>query len=405
MFLQRSTSRRALFGGVAAATALGAVGCSTRGSGTLALPPENAGITDSTPFFDLLRPQITTSVRDKAVGLQPGDPVRVSVRGGVLDKITLTNPDGKVVPGEITDDRTTWHNTEKLGFGREYALHVEANGLGGKNVTTETFTTTYANNKTRAYFSTADNAVVGVGQTVGVKFDERIGDRRAAQETISVITEPRVPGAFYWISGSEVRWRPEHFFEPGTKVTVKVSAYGVDLGDGLYVDQDQQTSFTIGDKVIAKVSDKDKILRVFIRGELVKQMPTSMGEPNNPTPRGIYFLGDHNEHMIMDSSTFGVPVNSSGGYRTEVDSATQMSYNGIYVHSAPWSIYQQGVSNVSHGCLNVSPANAKWFLENTSRGDVVIVSDTQADVLSAIDGLGDWNMPWNKWKAGNAGQD
>ena len=80
--------------------------------------------------------------------------------------------------------------------------------------------------------------------------------------------------------------------------------------------------------------------------------------------------------MVMDSSTYGVPSNSPNGYRTEVDYATQMSYSGIYVHAAPWSVGSQGYSNVSHGCLNVSTSNAQWFYENTKRGDIVVVSNT-----------------------------
>jgi lipoprotein-anchoring transpeptidase ErfK/SrfK len=69
----------------------------------------------------------------------------------------------------------------------------------------------------------------------------------------------------------------------------------------------------------------------------------------------------------MDSSTYGVPVNSPNGYRLEVEYATQMSYSGIYVHSAPWSVGSQGRSNVSHGCLNVSPSNAVWFYDHQAR--------------------------------------
>ncbi len=34
-----------------------------------------------------------------------------------------------------------------------------------------------------------------------------------------------------------------------------------------------------------------------------------------------------------------------------------------YVHSAPWSVADQGKRNVSHGCINISPSNAKWFCE------------------------------------------
>ena len=82
----------------------------------------------------------------------------------------------------------------------------------------------------------------------------------------------------------------------------------------------------------------------------------------------------------MDSSTYGVPSNSPNGYRTEVDYATQISYSGIYVHAAPWSVGSQGYSNVSHGCLNVSTSNAQWFYDNTKRGDIVeIVQHRRVD--------------------------
>ena len=33
---------------------------------------------------------------------------------------------------------------------------------------------------------------------------------------------------------------------------------------------------------------------------------------------------------------------------------------------------------------------------------IVIVKNTVGGTLSGTDGLGDWNIPWNVWKAGNA---
>lgn len=33
-----------------------------------------------------------------------------------------------------------------------------------------------------------------------------------------------------------------------------------------------------------------------------------------------------------------------------------------FVHAAPWSVAQQGSSNVSHGCINLSPDNAQMVL-------------------------------------------
>ena len=144
-------------------------------------------------------------------------------------------------------------------------------------------------------------------------------------------------------------------------------------------------------------------VRVRVNGEVVKTMPISMGKDKTPTYNGTYIIGDRFSHLVMDSSTYGVPTNSPNGYRTEVDFATQMSYSGIYVHAAPWSVGSQGYDNVSHGCLNVSTANAQWFFNNTKRGDIVEVANTVGGTLSGVDGLGDWNIPWSTWQAGNAG--
>jgi lipoprotein-anchoring transpeptidase ErfK/SrfK len=257
-------------------------------------------------------------------------------------------------------------------------------------------------NLTMPYLSPGDGAYVGVGQPIAVRFDENIPDRRVAQEAITVTTNPPVEGAFYWLSNREVRWRPQSYWPPGTTVTVNVKTFGVDLGDGLYGQDDASSTFTIGDEVIATADDATKQLTVRRNGQVVKTMPISMGKNKTPTPNGTYTIGDRQARLIMDSSTYGVPTNSPEGYRLEVDWATQMSYSGIYVHSAPWSVGSQGRENVSHGCLNASPENAQWFFNNTKRGDLVVVRGTVGSVLSGAEGLGDWNIPWSQWKAGNA---
>jgi len=204
------------------------------------------------------------------------------------------------------------------------------------------------------------------------------------------------------LNNREVRWRPQHYWKPGTTVDVGVNTYGVDLGDGLFGQDNVTTRFTVGDEVVAVADDSTKSMTVRVNGEVVKTMPISMGKNSAPTDNGAYIIGDRYSHLIMDSSTYGVPVNSPDGYRLEVDWATQMSYSGIYVHSAPWSVGSQGYSNVSHGCLNVSPSNAIWFYNNTKRGDIVEVANTVGPTLSGTDGLGDWNIPWEQWRAGNA---
>lgn len=45
------------------------------------------------------------------------------------------------------------------------------------------------------------------------------------------------------------------------------------------------------------------------------------------------------------------------------------------MHAAPWSVNSQGFENVSHGCINLSTENARWFYDNAKIGDPVIVTD------------------------------
>jgi lipoprotein-anchoring transpeptidase ErfK/SrfK len=247
-----------------------------------------------------------------------------------------------------------------------------------------------------------DGEVVGVGQPVAIRFDENIPSRLAAEKSIKVKSNPPVEGAFYWLSNREVRWRPAAYWKPGTTVDVAVNTYGVDLGDGLFGQENVTTRFTIGDEVITTVDDTTTPLTVKRNGDVIKTMPVSMGKNSAPTNNGTYIVGDRFGHIVMDSSTYGVPVNSPNGYRTEVDFATQISYSGIFVHAAPWSVGSQGYSNVSHGCINVSTSNAQWYYNNSKRGDVVEIANTVGSILPGTDGLGDWNIPWEQWKSGNA---
>ena len=64
------------------------------------------------------------------------------------------------------------------------------------------------------------------------------------------------------------------------------------------------------------------------------------------------------------------------GYRTDVNWATRMSGDGIFIHAAPWSVAQQGNSNVSHGCINISTENGKWVYDTIPQGTPIVVRGT-----------------------------
>jgi lipoprotein-anchoring transpeptidase ErfK/SrfK len=358
-------------------------GASACGTDSAPQPPKQ--ITNKgTPYADLLVPKLQASVTDGAVGVAVDQPVTVTAGDGVLGAVTMSRADGKQVDGQLSPDGLTWSTTEPLGFNKQYTLSAEALGLSGVTRQQMTFKTHSPQNLTSAYVLPNDGEVVGVGQPLAIRFDENIPNRLAAQQAVKIKTDPPVEGAFYWLNNHELRWRPATYWKPGTQVDVLVDIYGVDMGDGLFGQEDV------------------KMVTVRRNGEVIKTMPTSMGKNSTPTNNGVYIVGDRFTHIVMDSSTYGVPVNSPNGYRTDVDWATQISYSGIFVHSAPWSVGAQGNTNTSHGCLNVSPSNAIWFYNNTKRGDIVEIANTLGAILPGTDGLGDWNIPWEQWKAGNA---
>lgn len=377
------------------------VGVSACG-GSQAPPPVKVIADKGTPYGDLLVPELSASVKDGAVDVAVDQPVTVRASSGVLGSVSMVTDAGTEVAGRLSPDGVTWSTTDPLDYNKRYTISAKSLGLGGVTTEKVAFQTQSPENLTMPYLLPGDGEVVGVGQPVAVRFDENIPNRVAAERAIKVTTTPPVEGAFYWLNNREVRWRPQHYWTPGTKVDVEVNTYGVDLGDGLFGQENLRSHFTIGDEVIATADDDTKELTIRRNGEVIKTMPISMGKSSTPTSNGTYIIGDRFSHLIMDSSTYGVPSNSPNGYRTEVDWATQMSYSGIYVHSAPWSVGSQGYSNVSHGCLNVSPGNAQWFYNNTKRGDIVEVRNTVGSTLSGTEGLGDWNIPWEQWKAGNA---
>ncbi|NLZ57916.1 MAG: L,D-transpeptidase family protein [Corynebacterium sp.] len=340
------------------------------------------------------------SVEDGAVDVDPSEAIIVKSLGEGLKEVTMVNEEGYQVEAAYFDDEPTWATAEALGYNRTYT--ITATDRNGETSTT-VFSTAQPAATTSVALSPLADSVVGVGQTIGFRFGQVISDRHAAEAAITVTTSPEVEGGFYWLNNRELRWRPAEYWEPGTEVTVTADIYGTELGDGVWGASDNATNFTIGDRVETVVDDATKSMSVYQNGNLLRTIPVSLGRDNSEwaTPNGTYIIGDRNPEMIMDSTTFGLGY-AEGGYRTPVKYATQMSYSGIYVHAAPWSVGAQGNTNTSHGCINVTTEAAEWFQNVVKRGDIVTVKNTVGTTLSGYDGLGDWNIPWSVWGEGNA---
>lgn len=319
-----------------------------------------------------------------------------------LDNITLTSNkndlqvsmvntlDGTEVQGK--SDGNVWTKQDALQYDTSY--HISASS----GDTTKEYDVYVPKPLTaEPTVRTPNGETVGVGQTVAVVFDAPVADKALAEKGISIKTTPHVDGAFRWVNDREVRWRPAEFFAPGTKISIDVNNYGQYLGNDIFGGTPTHSEYGIGDARITTIDNATKTVTVTHNGDVVKSFPISLGKPSAPTNNGIYIVGDRNPSMIMDSSTYGVPINSAEGYKLEVNYATQLSYSGIYLHSAPWAMWALGSVNQSHGCINASPEDAKWFMDNSQRGDIVIVKNADGPQLPVDDGLGDWNSTLDVW--------
>jgi len=221
-------------------------------------------------------------------------------------------------------------------------------------------------------------STVGVAQPIIINFPGTVADSGAAMDAVHVSSVPPVPGKFYWMTPTQLRWRPLAFWPAHTAVTV-------DAGGTVM-------SFQTGDQLIATADDATHQLTITRNGTVEKTIPMSMGmtSGNHQTPNGTYYVQDKKASVVMDSSTYGVPVNSTYGYKVTVEDAVRFDNVGDYVHSAPWSVDDQGKRDVSHGCINISPTNAKWFFDNFGPGDPIIVANSSGGSYKKNDGSSDW---------------
>src|SRR5581483_677704 len=259
-------------------------------------------------------------------------------------------------------------------------------------VATTTTTTAAPPPEIHATLSPGDGETVGVGMPATVTFDRAVaaGDRPAVEARLSVTTNPPVEGDWRWITPAVVHWRPARYWAPGTVVGVRSDLRGLTVGDAAGAGE-RAVQFRIGDAHISTVDVAAHQMTVTSNGAVVRVIPMSAGRDRYPTHSGVHLALEKSRLVTMDSSTVGIPRNSPGGYYRKVAWATRLSYSGTYIHAAPWSAGAQGERNVSHGCINVSTADAQWFYGFTQRGDVVDVLNSPARPLLYDPGMADWN--------------
>lgn len=320
-----------------------------------------------------------------------------------LTEVVMINASDEKVNGAIASDGASWSAGEPLGYGKRYTIVATAKADNGRTLVERSqFTTFEPQHQTYVSMNPVDGETVGVGQPLAFYFSEDAPapNKRRAERAIEISTEPRVTGAFYWFDDREVHWRPKEYWNPGTKITVNVNVYGKDLGNGVYGRTDRKATITIGDKVVVHADGASHQMSVEVNGKVVRTLPISMGRPSFPTHNGVHVVMRKSPSYLMDSTTYGLGLDE-GGYKTRVKWAVRISNGGEFLHAAPWSVGDQGERNVSHGCINLSTANAKWAYDLLKKGDIVRITNSGGEQLASWDGFGDWQVPWSEWVNGN----
>jgi lipoprotein-anchoring transpeptidase ErfK/SrfK len=346
--------------------------------------------------------RLSVSPRHKATGVRLDARAKVVASDGTLRSVTVKAADGRRLAGRLDAGRQTWTSSGALAPATRYRVTVEAvDEADTPSRRSTSFTTLRPRAELRAAVMPLEGETVGVGLPIGVWFNQPVADRAAVERRLQVVSSKPVDGAWHWFNDKEVHYRPRAYWPSGAKVTLRARLAGTAAGDGVWGVADRTISFRIGDRHVSIVNAKTHRMKVVANGKTLRVMPVSTGRDKYPTTNGVHFVIEKTRDKLMDSSTIGIPRDSPGGYYQHVAWSVRISNSGEFVHAAPWSTASQGRANVSHGCVNLSTANAAWFYKLTRRGDVVEVVGSPRPPGDSF-GVADWNMSWSEWLAGSA---
>jgi lipoprotein-anchoring transpeptidase ErfK/SrfK len=366
-------------------------GTSPSGGGGKGGPPPKAAITLTAPA-------------DGAKDVPAGTELVFTTRDAVETTVTLADADGEAVGGAMHPDGKGWLPAKALDYGATYTAKITATGDDGRAATTTATFATMARPAKMINFSSflADGAVIGVGMPLIIRLSRAVAEdqRAAVQRRLLVRAEPAQEGIWTWYSATELHWRPKEFWRAGSKISVDVRVGGLPVGEGYYGRVDLTLECSAGPALVMTVNDKasPKVMTVTKDGAVLRKIPVSLGRPSMPSSSGTMVIIEKLAKTVFDTTTDPNPANR---YRTPIDWAQRLTWGGEFIHSAPWSVDDQGRRNVSHGCINMSPANAQWLFQQTRVGDPVIIKGTPRR-LQWNNGWTDWDRPWEEYVKGSA---
>lgn len=357
---------------------------------------------------------VEISPDDGSKDVRPGEKLRVRVTGGHLESVTVVksqDAQNTPVPGHFSRDRRTWQpDDDRLALAAKYTVDVVADDEAGhRSARHTTFTTLVPDKRFVGHVTPENRSVVGTGMIVSLSFDQPVAHRAAVERAVRVTAEPPVEIRPHWFGRNRLDFRPREFWKPGTRVTVELRLKDVEGAPGVYGTQSKTFSFTIGRSQVSLVDAAAHTMQVHRDGQLLTTLPITAGTPKHATYDGTMVVMEKHEVTRMDSRTVGfgdeydVP---------DVPHALRLTASGTFLHGNYWSTPDTfGSENISHGCVGLRDVKgggtgtpAAWFFDHSLVGDVVRVVNGDGGTVSPDNGLGGWNMDWDRWKAGGAGK-
>ncbi|HEX5568564.1 MAG TPA: Ig-like domain-containing protein [Streptomyces sp.] len=378
-------------------------------------PDKSQSQVDKAAAEDASGARIDISPKDGTDNAGINSDVKVSVTGGKLTSVVMkATATGKEVAGTLSADGTSWKPDDRLDRATAYSITAQAKDSKGREAhENSTFTTVSPANSFIGYFTPEDGSTVGVGMPVSINFDKGIANKKAVESAIEISTTSGQEVVGHWFNDTRLDFRPEEYWQAGSKVTVKLALDGVEGAQGITGVQDRSFSFTVGRSQISTVDVKTKQMKVVRDGKTIRTIPITAGTSATPTYNGQMVVSEKYKETRMNGATVGFTDDDGKGEYDikDVPHAMRLSTSGTFIHGNYWaadSVF--GSANTSHGCIglnDVQGANdarqdGAWFYRESIIGDIVIVKNSPDKQITPDNGLNAWNMPWEEWKKGSA---
>lgn len=382
---------------LAAVAAMSLTGCTAGGSS--APGPSNAATrrpvaaTTSAPATTFTA---TVGTQQASAGpVAAGGTLSIAASGVPVTSATVTDAQDRPVDGAVRDG--AWVSAAAIPPHATWTWRAAAAG----NATGSGTVTSGAAARVRgAHTNIGDGQSVGVAAPIIVTFDSPVTDKAAVERALTVTTPGHpgtVEGSWGWEGNSQVHFRTKEYWPADTKVHVDMPLATVDEGDGVYGAKDITLDFTIGRSQIVQADARSHQIKVVRSGAVVATYNASYGldsDPARATRSGIHVVSEKHQTQHM--------VSQQWGYAEDEYWAVRISNNGEFIHANPATTGQQGNTNVSHGCINLSMADAEAYFQTAIYGDPVEVTGTDVPLTHDMSDIYDWALSWDQWQQRSA---